>query len=128
MAEDDAGVVGARSTVVGAVADAGEAMVGAEVMAMKSSKPVVQVIWPMVNVRPFSVAMEPGMMTILFVWGALCRDSRRNMVSSLPRGMPKVVDYRQTGAQATNEMVTQDRHKVLSRFGRREGVIPTSYV
>ena len=48
---------------------------------------------------------------------ALCR---RNMVGSLPRGMPKVVDYRQTGAQATNEMVTQDRHKVLSRFGRRE--------
>ena len=33
---------------------------------------------------------------------------RRNMVGSLPRGMPKVVDYRQTGAQATNEMVTQD--------------------
>jgi hypothetical protein len=28
---------------------------------------VVQVIWPMVNVRPFGVAMEPGMMTILFV-------------------------------------------------------------
>ena len=40
-------------------------------MAMKSSEPVVQVIWPMVNVRPFGVAMEPGMMTILFVWGAV---------------------------------------------------------
>ena len=50
------------------------------------------------------------------------------MVDSLPRGMPKVVDYRQTGAQATNEMGTQDRHEVLSRFGRREGIIPTSYV
>ena len=50
------------------------------------------------------------------------------MVGSLPRGMPKVVDYRQIGAQAMNEMVTQDRHKVLSRFGHREGVIPTSYV
>ena len=37
-------------------------------MAMKLSKPVVQVIWPMVNVRLFDVAMEPGMMTILFVW------------------------------------------------------------
>ena len=34
------------------------------------------------------------------------------MVGSLPRGMPKVVDYRQTGAQATNEMVTQDRHEI----------------
>ena len=31
---------------------------------------------------------------------------RRNMIDNLPRGMPKVVDYRQTGAQATNEMVT----------------------
>ena len=40
---------------------------------------------------------------------------RRNMVGSLPRGMPKVVDYRQTDAQATNKMVTQDRHEVLSR-------------
>jgi hypothetical protein len=97
------------------------------------SEPVVQVIWPMVNVRPFGVAMELGMMTILFVWGAVrtplpARHCQRNMVGSLPRGMPKVVDYRQTGAQATNEMVTQDRHEVLSRFGRREGVIPTSCV
>ena len=53
---------------------------------------------------------------------------RQNMVGSLPRGMPKVVDYRQTDAQATNKMVTQDRHEVLSRFGRRDGVIPTSRV
>ena len=78
MAEDDAGVVGARSNVVEAIADAGEAVVDADwicassvVMAMKLSEPVVQVIWPMVNVRPFGVAMEPGMMTILFVWGAV---------------------------------------------------------
>ena len=48
------------------------------------------------------------------------------MVGSLPRGMPKVVDYWQTDAQATNKMVTQDKHEVLSKFGRREGVIPTS--
>ena len=41
------------------------------VMAMKSSEPVVQVIWPMVNVRPFGVAMDLGMMTILFFWGAV---------------------------------------------------------
>ena len=58
----------------------------------------------------------------------LARHCRRNMVGSLPRGMPKVVDYGQTGAQVPNKMVTQDRHEVLSRFGRREGVIPTSYV
>ena len=50
------------------------------------------------------------------------------MVGSLPRGMPKVVDYWQTDAQATNKMVTQDRHKVLSRFGRHKGVIPTSCI
>ena len=56
------------------------------------------------------------------------RECRRNMVGSLPRGMPKVVDYRQTDAQATNKMMTQDKHEVLSRFGHREGVIPTSCV
>ena len=51
MAEDDAGVAEARSNVVGAVADAGEAVVNADwiyassmVMAMKLSEPVVQVI------------------------------------------------------------------------------------
>ena len=78
MTGDDAGVVGARSNVVGAVADAGKAVVDADwiyassvVMAMKLSELVVQVIWPMVNMRPFDVAMEPGMMTILFVWRAV---------------------------------------------------------
>ena len=78
MAEDDAGVAEARSKVVGAIADAGEAVVDADwiyassvVMAMKLSELVVQVIWPMMNVRPFGVAMEPEMMTILFVWRAV---------------------------------------------------------
>ena len=74
MAEDDDGVAGAKSNVVRAIADAGEAVVDADwicassvIMAMKLSEPVVQVVWPMVNVRPFGLAMEPGMMTILFV-------------------------------------------------------------
>ena len=40
-------------------------------MAMKLLELVVQVIWPMVNVRPFGIAMELGMMTILFFWGAV---------------------------------------------------------
>ena len=78
MAKDDVGVAGARSNVVGAVADAGEAVVDADrirassmVMAMKLSEPVVQVIWPMVNVRPFGTAMRPGMKTILSVWRAV---------------------------------------------------------
>jgi hypothetical protein len=34
------------------------------VVVMKSLEPVVQVIWPIVNVRPAVVAMESGKMTI----------------------------------------------------------------
>ena len=78
VAKDDAGVARARSNVVGAIADAGEAVVNVDwicassvVVAMKLSEPVVQVIWPMVNVRPFGIAMDPGMMTILFFWEAV---------------------------------------------------------
>ena len=78
MAEDDAGAAGARSNMVEAVADAGEAVVDVDrihassvVMAMRLSELVVQVIWPTVNVRPFGVAMDPGMMTILFFWEAV---------------------------------------------------------
>jgi len=36
---------------------------------------------------------------------------RRKLVDSLPWGIPMVVVYRQTGAQATNLMVTQDMDK-----------------
>ncbi|XP_066358083.1 luminal-binding protein-like [Miscanthus floridulus] len=36
-------------------------------MAMKSSEPVVQVIWPTVNLRTFSVAMEAETMTIFSI-------------------------------------------------------------
>ena len=68
----------ARSNVVRAIANAGEVVVDVDwtrasyvVMAMKLSVLVVQVIWPMVNMRPFGVAMEPGMMPILFVWRAV---------------------------------------------------------
>jgi hypothetical protein len=50
---------------------------------------------------------------------------RRKLVGSLPRGMPKIVDCWQIGAQAMNLMVTT---RILSRFIRREGVIPTSSV
>ena len=71
-------VVGAVFTVVGAVADAGEVVVGvgwihasSVALAMESSAPVVQVIWPTVNVRPLGVAMEPEMMPILFAWRAV---------------------------------------------------------
>jgi hypothetical protein len=30
--------------------------------------PVVQVIWPMVNLRPSAIAADSGMMTILLAW------------------------------------------------------------
>ena len=38
---------------------------------------------------------------------------RRKLICSLPWGIPTVVVYRQTGAQATNLMVTQDIDKVF---------------
>jgi hypothetical protein len=38
--------------------------------------------------------------------------------------MPKVVDYRQTGVQATNEMVMQNNTGVYPGSGRHVGVIP----
>ena len=43
----------------------------------------------------------------------LARHCRRKLVNSLPCGIHMVVDYHQTGAQATNLMVTQDTDKVL---------------
>jgi hypothetical protein len=51
-------------------------------------------------------------------------ECRQNLVGSLPRGMPKVVDCRQTGVQATNEMVMQNNMRVYPGSGRRVGVIP----
>jgi hypothetical protein len=63
-------VMGAVVSVVGTVAD--EDVVDADrictssvVVAMKLLTPVVQVIWPMVNVRPLATEVESGMMTIL---------------------------------------------------------------
>jgi hypothetical protein len=38
--------------------------------------------------------------------------------------MPKVVDCRQTGMQATNEMVMQNNTRVYPGSGRHVGVIP----
>jgi hypothetical protein len=38
--------------------------------------------------------------------------------------MPKVVDCRQTGVQATNEMVMQNNTRVYLGSGHRVGVIP----
>jgi hypothetical protein len=38
--------------------------------------------------------------------------------------MPKIVDYRQIGVQATNEMVMQNNTRVYPGLGRRVGVIP----
>jgi hypothetical protein len=38
--------------------------------------------------------------------------------------MPKVVDCRQTGVQAMNEMMMQNNTRVYPGLGRRVGVIP----
>jgi hypothetical protein len=71
-----AGVVRAVASVVGAVAD--EDMVDVDricassvAVAVKLLMPVVQVIWPTVNERPFATAVESGMMTILLAWEAV---------------------------------------------------------
>ena len=57
----------------------------------------------------------------------LARHYRRKLVGSLPWGIPTVVVYRQTGAQATNSMVTQDIDKdfirVRSPCGRNTYVL-----
>jgi hypothetical protein len=51
-------------------------------------------------------------------------ECRQNLVDSLPRVMPKVVDCQQTGVQATNEMVIQNNTRVYLGSCRRVGVIP----
>jgi len=43
----------------------------------------------------------------------LARHCQRKLVDSLPWGIPMVVVYRQTGAQAANSMVTQDTDNVF---------------
>jgi hypothetical protein len=53
-----------------------------------------------------------------------CCLCRQNLVGSLPRGMPKVIDCRQTGVQATNEMVMQNNTRVYPSLGHRVGVTP----
>jgi hypothetical protein len=63
-----AGVAGASVVVVdagvGEVVDADRIRTFSMVVMTKLLEPVVQVIWPIVNVRPATVAMESGKMTI----------------------------------------------------------------
>jgi hypothetical protein len=91
-----AGVVEAVTSMVGAVID--EDVVDADricgssvVVAVKLLTPVVQLIWPTVNERPSATATESGMVTILLAWEAVRHLLPGYGVSSLPRGMPKVV-------------------------------------
>jgi hypothetical protein len=72
-----AGLVKAVTSVVGAVASVVEAVADEDVVnidwicassvvvAVKLLTPVVQVIWPTMNERPSTTAVESGMMTIL---------------------------------------------------------------
>ena len=78
MVVDVAGVVGAIASVVGATADVDEEVIGADqicassmVVVVKLMKPVVQVIWSMMNVMLPATAAELGMMAIWFTWEAI---------------------------------------------------------
>jgi hypothetical protein len=51
-------------TGVGEVVDADRICTSSMVVTTKSLEPMVQVIWPIVNMRPAAVAMELGKMTI----------------------------------------------------------------
>ena len=97
VVRDAASMVGAVANVEGGAIDADWICVPSVIMAAKLLEPMVQVIWPTVNVRLSTTAAKSGMMTIWFVWKLyappyLARHCQRNMVSSLPRGMSKVVD------------------------------------
>jgi hypothetical protein len=92
-------------------------------MTTKSLEPVVQVIWLIMNVRPVAVPISHAWKSSTHT-PYLARHCRQNLVGSLPRGMPKVVDYRQTAVQATNEMVMQNNTRVYLGSGRRVGIIP----
>jgi len=94
--------------------------VSPEVVVVRPPPRVVQVICPTVNVRPSATAAEAGTMT-------KASHCQRKLVGSLPWGIPTVVVYRQTGAQATNSMVTQDTDivfiQVRPRCGRNTYVL-----
>jgi len=102
--------------VVGATADVDE-VIATDRMYASSVVLVVKLLKMTVNVKPSAMAAKSGMMAILFVWEAVRTPPtwrahyRRKLVGSLPWGIPTVVVYRQTGAQATNLMVTQDTDK-----------------
>jgi hypothetical protein len=70
MVDEGAGAGEARASIVivgvgfGEVVDADRICTFSMAVMTKSLEPVVQVIWPIVNVRPAAVAMESGKMTI----------------------------------------------------------------
>jgi hypothetical protein len=70
MVDEGAGAGGAGASIVvvdagvGEVVDADRIRTFSMAVMMKLLEPVVQVIWPIVNVRPATVAMESGKMTI----------------------------------------------------------------
>jgi hypothetical protein len=130
-------VVGAVASVVGAIADvdvvdANRIRASSVVVAVKLLTPVVQVIWPTVNERPSATVAESGMMTTLLAWEAvrtppgapLSMKPSRQSTKGYAQGSDLSVDR-----CASYELDGDARHnKVLSWFGRREGIIPTSRV
>ena len=78
MVGDVAGVVGAVASVVEATTDVGEKVndvdricASSMIVTVKLSRPVVQVIWSMVNMRSSAMATKSGMMTIWLVYEAV---------------------------------------------------------
>jgi len=110
---DIAGVVGAVVSVIEAVTDVDEEVINADricassmVMSAKLLRSVVQVICD--GDESVRHGHEDGDDDHLARLGScthgpyLPRHCRRKLVGSLPWGIPTVVDYRQTGSQATN--------------------------
>jgi hypothetical protein len=70
VVDEGAGAGGAETNVVvvdagvGEVVDADRIHTFSMAVMTKSLEPVVQVIWPIVNVSPTTVAMESGKMTV----------------------------------------------------------------
>ena len=71
MVRDVAGVVGVVASVVGAVADVDEEVIGAGRIYASSVVVAVKLLKPTVNVKPPAMAAKSGMMVILFVWEAV---------------------------------------------------------
>jgi len=115
---DVAEVVEVIASVVGAVADVDEEVIGTDRIYASSMVVAVKLLKLTVNVKPPIMAAKLGIMTILFMWEAvrtplpgapLSTKASRQSTLGYSHGSSLSVD----SAQATNLMVTQDTDKVF---------------